>query len=308
MKKILFGIALILSQSAFGCDVCGGAVGSIGGDVVPGIFNNYFGFNTSFRGFSSTHLTLFESEEAMHSSELFAFGSIHGRYSPIRRLQFLVNVPFSAVRKEMNEEVQSVSGFSDVSLRTNFLAVDRVNDSLKKYTNVFIGGTVKVPTGRASFRDQEVSMFHRNMLPGSGAFDFSAHADVFLRRRNFGFVATNTVTFRGTVKNEYDYGNVFQSRISGFHLFEFPGSSLMLDLGAEVMLIGEDQDLIYNEVDKYTGGITVSPSLRVNYFWNSLVLNFQIQRPIYQNLASGQVKNEYAAQFGAIYLIKKKKK
>lgn len=308
MKKILFGIAIILSQSALGCDVCGGAVGNVSGDVVPGIFNNYLGFNTSFRGFSSTHLTLFESEEAMHSSELFAFGSIHGRYSPIRRLQFLVNAPYSSVRKEMNEEVQSVSGFSDVSLRTNFLVVDRVDDTLKKYTNVFIGGSMKAPTGRASFRDQEVALFHRNMLPGSGAFDFGAHADVFLRRGKFGFVATNTFSFRGAIRNEYDYGNVFQSRISGFHLFEFSGSSLMIDIGAELMLIGEDRDLIYNEADKYTGGTTLSPSIRINYFWNSLVFNFQIQRPIYQNLASGQVQNEYAAQFGAIYLIKKKNK
>jgi hypothetical protein len=43
--------------------------------------------------------------------------------------------------------------------------------------------------------------------------------------------------------------------------------------------------------------------LRLNYFWKELVFNVTAQRPVHQNLAEGQVKNNYALQGSVIYLI-----
>lgn len=300
-------IALFSAHTAMSCDVCGGAVGSVSGTVIPGTFDNYIGLNTSFQWFSSTHLTLFENEVPIHSRELFSLGSIHGRYSPVRRVQFLVNVPLSRVQKQMDGEKNIISGVSDISIRTNYLIVDRNKEEEKKYLNLFVGGSVKVPTGRSVFRGEELSVFHRNMLPGTGTFDFGLHADVFFRKRSNGFTGRNTVTFRGAIPNEYDYGNVFQSRWSGFHMFEFKKTSLMLDLGAEMLLLGKDENWAIGETDRYTGGWTLSPSLRVIYFWKNVVLNAKFQRPAVQNLASGQVKNTFSLQGGIILLLKKSK-
>ena len=150
MKKIylILPILLVMNQ-ANACDVCGGAVASPGGDAIPGIFSNFIGVNSSFRSFTSTHLTLFDNEIPIVSNELFANVSVSGRYSPVRRLQFLFNLPISRVEKEMEEERKVASGLSDASLRVNYLLFDRRNDSTQTYFNLFLGGSMKAPSGRS---------------------------------------------------------------------------------------------------------------------------------------------------------------
>ncbi|XOV67629.1 MAG: hypothetical protein ACFHU9_00385 [Fluviicola sp.] len=304
MKKIFFIISFVTSlQTTYACDVCGGAVVNTGGDVIPGIFSNFVGVNASFRSFNSSHLTLFENEVPITSKELFSLYSIHGRYSPVRRLQFLFNVPVSFVRKEMEGERKYATGLSDVSMRVNYLLIDRNNDSTETFFNLFSGATLKAPTGRSQFFDGEEFYFHRNMLPGSGTTDFGFHLDLLYRKKNYGFTFNGSSLLRGKIQNSYDFGNVYNTRISGFRFFDIKQSKLMLDLGMELSVNGQDRNLYSNASDRYTGGWMLSPSLRLNYFWKELVFNVTAQRPVHQNLAEGQVKNNYALQGSVIYLI-----
>ncbi len=294
-------------NKAHACDVCGGAVSSTGGDVIPGIFSNYIGLNASFRSFTSTHLTLFEDEIPIVSNELFSSYSLHGRYSPIRRLQFLANVPVSLVAKEMEGEEQNAFGLSDASFRVNYLLFDRRNDSTRTFFNLFLGSSIKTPTGRSEYRENEEYFFHRNMLPGSGTLDFGFHMDVLWRRGDYGATFNGSTVIRGTARNSYDFGNLYNARISGFRFFEIKKSKLMLDLGMEFTMTGQDRDMYYNSTDDYTGGWMLSPSLRVNYFWKDLILSVTAQRPVRQSLAEGQVVNNYTFQASVIYLLNQKK-
>lgn len=305
MKTIIYFLLFCATSSTWACDVCGGAVSGSGGTSVPGIFDNYIGLNTSFRSFSSTHLTLFENEEALQSQELFSVVNLHGRYSPIRRLQFLFRLPFSSVRKDMDERVDNTSGLSDVSLRANYMLIDRKNDSTKTYFNAFLGASIKGPTGRNHFQENEAYFFHRNMLPGTGTVDGGVHLELFYRRKNSGWMLNSSGLFRGRIKNVHNFGNIFQNRLSAFQMFEMKQSSLMVDLGIDLIMSSSDSNLKSNATDEYTGGWMISPALRLNYYWNTLILTVQAQRPIAQDLAQGQVINNYALQAGAILLLKK---
>lgn len=307
MKSLFFVLSFfVVTNQVNACDVCGGAVNSPGSDVIPGIFSDFLGLNSSFRSFSSTHLTLFEDEIPVQSRELFAVYSLQGRYSPTRRLQFLFNVPFSNVTKEMEGETRNASGFSDASLRVNYLLVDKMNDSTSTFFNLFLGSSLKAPTGRNAFRENEDYFFHRNMLPGSGTYDVGFHLDMFLRKRAYGLSLNSSVMLRGAIRGVYDFGNIYQTRLSGFRFFEFKKSTLMCDLGAEVAYNNPDRDLLFHTQDEYTGGWMVSPSVRVNYFWKQMVLSISAQKPLAQNLAQGQVVNNYAVQSSIIFLLKRK--
>jgi len=305
-KTILILILLLAVNKANACDVCGGAVASPSGDVIPGIFSNFIGINTTFRSFSSTHLTLFDDEIPIRSQELFTGYSLQGRYSPVRRVQFLFNVPFSRVSKEMEGETRYASGLSDASMRLNYLVVDKSNDSTKTFFNLFAGSTIKAPTGRNSFRESEDFFFHRNMLPGSGTLDVGFHLDLLWRKKTNGISFNSTIMLRGAIRDVYDFGNLHQARLSAFRFFEFKKSSLMLDLGADVALNNADRDLLNLTQDEYTGGWMLSPSLRVNYFYNRFILSVTAQRPVAQNLAQGQVVNNFAVQSSIIFLLKRK--
>lgn len=300
---MLAGIVLLATNNVHSCDVCGGAVSSTGGDAIPGIFSNYIGLNASYRSFTSTHLTLFEDEIPIVSNELFSTYSLQGRYSLIRRLQFIANLPMSAVKKEMEEEEQYAWGLSDASFRVNYLLFDRRNDSTNTFFNLFLGTSVKAPTGRSNFRGNEAYFFHRNMLPGSGTWDFGFHVDLLWRRKEYGCTLNASSLIRGTSNNSYDFGNLYASRISFFRFFEIRKSRLMLDVGMAFSATGQDRNLHFNSVEDNTGGWMLSPSLQLNYFWKDLIFRTSAQRPIIQDLAKGQVVNNYALQAGVIYLM-----
>jgi len=310
MKKnilLVVSFLLVLNQGN-ACDVCGGAVNNTGGDGIPGIFSNYLGLNSSFRSFTSTHLTLFESEIPMKSQEQFMSYGINGRYSPIRRLQFLVNVPVSVVQKQLDEDKRVTSGLSDVTMRVNYLLFDRQNDSTKTFFNLFLGSSIKAPTGRSSFRENEDYFFHRNMLPGSGTLDFGIHMNLLLRKKDNGCTIDGSAMIRGTASNSYNFGNLYSGRISGFRFVNIKKSKLMVDLGMEFTVNSQDRYLISNSSDKYTGGWMLSPSFRMNYFLKDLIFSITAQRPISQNLADGQVVNNIALKGSVIYLLKRNKK
>lgn len=226
-------IVTMASNSVLSCDVCGCAVSSPNGDVLPGIFNNYIGIGASSRSFSSSHLTLFEGEIPILSKEHFSLVNLHGRYSPTRRLQFYGNLPVSAVIKTEENETRSSSGLSDASLRANYLIIDWKKDSTESFVNLFLGSTLKMPTGRNEFRQDEKYFFHRNMLPGSGTFDIAFHVDFIYRKQSLGIAAYGTAMIRGQLINDYDFGNFYHSRVSVFRFFKFAKSSLMIDLGVD---------------------------------------------------------------------------
>ena len=302
-----FVISLMAFHSVYGCDVCGCAVSSPNGDVLPGIFTNYIGIGTSWRSFSSRHLTLFDDEIPIQSSEHFSLMNLHGRYSPIRRLQFYGNLPFSAVFKTEGDETRYSSGLSDVSVRANYLLIDKVKDSTESFLNLFLGSTLKMPTGRNEFNQDEKYFFHRNMLPGSGTYDIAFHVDFIYRRKSLGFAAYGTAMIRGQLKNDYAFGNFYHSRVSAFHFFKFKQSSLMIDLGVDYSHFQQDRDLRTNALEEYTGGWILSPTFRMNYNWEKFIFSATVQRPAIQQLANNQVSNNYSIQFNVIYLIHSKK-
>jgi hypothetical protein len=299
--------AFFLVHQAHACDVCGGTVSTPTGAAVPGIFSNFIGWNGSFRSFSSTHLTLFEHEIPVESEEQFMTMALQGRYSPVRRLQLLAHLPYSTVVKEMEGERRSASGFSDAVIRANYLMVDRSKDSTGTVLNLFLGSSVKLPTGRHAFRSSENYFFHQNMLPGTGAFDVGMHLDGFFRQNKYGITLNVAAIFRGAIRDQYDYGNAYQARVSAFRFFEFRQSSLMLDLGMELAVNGRDRDLTLQNLDDYTGGWMLSPSLRVNYNRKRVVLSVTAQRPVAQYLAENHVTNNIALQGSIIYLFKQRK-
>jgi len=308
MKKLAsVTFAILLMNSALACDVCGCAVSSANGDVIPGIFSNYIGLGSSLRSFSSTHLTLFDNEIPRKSSEYFSVVHLHGRYSPTRRVQIYGNLPVSMVQKTENNETRSSSGLSDASLRVNYLVIDKKKDSSESFLNLFLGSTLKAPTGRNEFTANEEFYFNRNMLPGSGTFDVGLHIDLIYRKKSFGTAFYGTSILRGQVKDDYDFGNFYHSRLSAFHFVKFKKSSLMIDAGMDFSMYEQDENLRSNSFEEYTGGWMLSPSLRVNYNTEKLIFSATAQRPVAQELAQGQMANNYSVQLNIIYLFNSKK-
>lgn len=299
MKKIVAGFVLLLmSSNAFGCDVCGCAINPGMGDVIPGVFSNYFGIRSNVRHFKSEHFS-FMGEPPIHSDEWFHTTEIYGRYSPIRRVQILGFIPYNAVAKsEDKQENVWANGLGDIRLKVNTLLIDKIDTVQKSIFNVFVGGTVKFATGRYDFLDNESNYFRRTMLPGTGTIDYSLGTDILYRKNNLGGIASLSYTWRGENDLKYNFGNVTFAQLSVYYQLRRPNSSYMFEVGVVTTSLEADYDMRFNEKQVYTEGWMVSPMLKVTRFSEKWAVFAMFNKAAIQNLAQKQVQQRYQFDIG----------
>lgn len=299
MKKWIAGFALLLiSYQSFACDVCGCAVNPGMGDVIPGVFSNYFGIRSNVRHFKSEHFS-FLGEPPIHSDEWFHTTEIYGRYSPIRRIQIFGFIPYNAVAKSKNnQEFVFANGIGDIRLKVNTLLVDKIDTVQESIFNVFVGGTVKFATGRYDFIEDESNTFRRTMLPGTGTIDYSLSADFIYRKNNIGGIASFNYTWRGENDLKYNFGNVSFGQISGFYQLKRPTSSYMFELGLIGTNLEADYDNRFNEKQIYTEGWMISPTVKVTRFSEKWSFFVSANKAAFQDVAQGQVKQRYQFDIG----------
>ena len=291
---------LIIGTSTYhvkACDVCGCALNTSGGEVIPGLFNHYIGFRSNIRSFNSEHLTLFEGEQALLSQEWFHTSELHGMYTPSRRIQLFGFLPFNAVVKHEDGNQLTTSGIGDFRIRGNYLWVDK-KDADTMLT-IFSGLTLKTPTGRSNFKNNESFYFHRNMLPGTGTFDIGFHSDIIYAKGKWGGMLNATYLLRGTNDN-YSFGNAFVTQFTAFRKQPLKSSSLLLEGGVTFADLQPDEDLRLNEKQIYSQGWMLAPMVRVSYFKGKWAGVLSANKAVVQEMALGQVRQNYQVDINII--------
>lgn len=300
-KIIVVALILIMSAKALACDVCGCAINTSSSEVVPGVFQNFIGLRSNIRHFESQHFGLlggsFQSKEWFHTTELF------GRYSPHRRIQLIGFVPYNAVIKHEENEWYTAEGLGDARLRANFLLVDHKDTAEDQLLSVFIGNTIKVPTGRYDFRDSEQQAFRRNMLPGTGTWDYTLSSDIIFRRKNIGGILSAAYSIRGKNALNYDFGNVFGGQASLFYRKQGNGVTFLFEVGVMYTHLQSDYDLRFYEEQVYTSGDMLSPILKITSVAEKWSFFAMANHAAYQNLGQGRVKQHFQLDIGATYFL-----
>jgi hypothetical protein len=292
--KILL-LILLIARLGYACDVCGGAMNTGGSDIIPGMYRHFIGLRGNLQSFSSEHLTLFPGEEALLSKEWFINNEIYGRYVPVRRIHLNAALPYNALLKvENNSTFRSTHGIGDARFSINFLVLENQQDESKIDINWFSGIGIKLPTGEFEQSQDQNLHFHPNMLPGTGTYDFFAHSDFIFSNDNWGGTLNAMYMLRGTNKLEYSFGDIFSSRITSFYKHSLKKDrTLMLELGLTFSHIQADKDLRWNETQPYSEGSMLAPNLRASYFMKDWVFQLGANKAVYQNLAQGQVQQNY---------------
>jgi hypothetical protein len=303
VKTLLFALLFVSYSNA--CDVCGGAINTGGSDIIPGMYRHFIGVRGNIQHFSSEHLVLFPGEAPLLSKEWFVNSELFGRYVPVRWLHLNGFLPYNTVFKVENEShFHSTQGIGDARFSANFLLWDspeKEDEETINEINWFSGVGVKLPTGKYHLPIEQSVHFHPNMLPGTGTFDFFGHTDLVFSRKNWGGTFNATYMYRGTNSVQYRFGDIFSSRITGFYKHNFKENhTLMLELGVFYSNIQSDEDLRWNEEQPYSEGWMVAPSIRGSYFVNDWVFQIGANKAIFQELALGQVKQNYQFELSLI--------
>lgn len=303
MKRFLF-IYMLISFISEGkaCDICGCAASSFSMGILPGSQRHFVGVRSTFRSFKTTHPPLFGIVEP-GSSEIFTSSDLLFRIRLHRRFQFLGIVPFVYNQQTPDDTRKSlsVSGLGDISLLGNYVFVntsDSIAHTFKHAGTIGLG--LKSPTGN---HDNSI-LQNRNMLPGTGSFDFIGSFSYSLQKGSWGFFNETSFTYKGQNNENFQFGHAFSTSNSVFYRWVLNENSRLLpQVGLQFS---------HNERDKinglitdlsFNGGSMLSLQTGLVFMNKNIALNPIVWFPIHQDLSEGYVKQKLHIRFTLTYFI-----
>lgn len=305
MKKLLFVlISFIFLHSANACDICGCGVGSYYLGLMPQFNKNFLGLRYRNLRFES-HLNsrILRTREHFHTTELW------GRFYPTSKLQVLTFLPYSFnYQTDINNQRKDLRGLNDFMFLANYnlLNLQMQGDTLpRKWKHSFwLGGGVKIPTGKYDFNEQDGSQVaNANFQLGSGSFDFLLTAFYNLRYEKLGFNQDISYKINTTNPKGYRFGNRFSGNSNVFYVHQFdknfaimPHTGLYYEFSA--------QDKRNETIIVETGGTLLAGNLGIDlYAFKKLSIGANTQIPLFQNLGNGEIRtlNRWNVHFSVLF-------
>ena len=287
MKKILI-LFLILRASApaWSCDACGCANSGSYFGLMPQSHKSMLGVRYSLLNFE-TH----PGSEYFHTKETFQVTELYARFYPAKRVQAMVFLPYRSDRQITPAETKQQRGLGDATLLLNYNLLNTFMDSDKNRRlnhSLQLGGGVKVPTGRFHYDENNpLAVANANFQPGTGSTDFIVNAFYTLTAGKWGAVLALSQKLNTTNERGYRFGNQTYGSVDAFHTFNKGNVSIMPHLGlyAEHSAFGTQNGRIVHE----SGGDLLNGTAGVSIFANRWAAGVSVQKPLAQNLSSGEV-------------------
>ncbi len=292
MKKIIFTIVFIFAFSTSqACDICGCGVGSYYFGVMPQFNKNFLGLRYRTMYFES-HL----NSRILRTNEYFRTTEIWGRFYASPKLQIMTFVPYSFnTQTDVNNFSKNLQGLNDVVLMANYNLLNATikNDTTTRRVkhNLWLGGGVKLPTGRYNFEEQDAGQVaNPNFQLGSGSIDFLLSVFYNIRYKNWGFNQDLSYKINTANSKSYRFGNRISSNSNVFYIHQISKKLALMPYGGFYYEIS-GKDKRNEEKIVETGGYLVAANVGLDiYAYKRLNIGGNYQIPLRQNLANGKIR------------------
>lgn len=304
MQKFILFIGLILGGStSWACDVCGCAASSFSLGLLPSSNHHFIGIRTSYRTFTTTHPTLFGITEPP-SSEVFTTTELLGRWKISRRFQLVGAIPFVYNIQEKVAANRIMQGIGDVTVLGNYVFVSTTDSLTKKIKQAGTFGIgVKIPVGKFD----NTTINNRNMLPGTGSFDFVANVNYSLQKGSWGYLTESSFSYKTENKFNYQFGHAFSSTHLAFYRWIVNEDARILpQVGLNYNHNFRDRILGKVTDDSFNGGTLLNAQLTCALLYKNWGFNANYYAPIFQDLGNGYVDQKVSVRFGINYFITSK--
>lgn len=288
MKRIIcFATMLLVVQSAFACDVCGGSSSGNYFGILPNYRKNYIALKYHFRSYQSRHHDEYTGEMTGNSTEVFNTIELWGRMNVSKKLQLYAIVPFNSSKQTLDGIASNTSSLGDINLIAGYhiLNTGEGNASLKQSLQLLAG--IKLATGKYSANNSDRQL-HMNMQPGSGSYDFPLSLVYTVRYKQTGANAECSYRFNTENNSGYQFGNKLSSSLRFFYWKDIKQGSILPQLGLSYESAAKDVSA--RTADEFSGGsilhFTSGVDLNIKQF--NLGLNYQL--PLQQSLSNGMTK------------------
>lgn len=306
-KAIVFLICLLTGfYEAHACDICGCGVGSYYIGILPDFKKRFLGLRYQYKTLRS-HLGPGGTTSYLTTDETYQTAELWGGWNIGKRFRVLGFVPFNFNSRENQGTTMSKSGIGDIAIVGYYQLLDRQQTILNSkllVQSLWIGGGVKVPTGRyepAERKENEDTP--NNFQLGTASTDFTLNAMYDVRLMDFGINANVSYKINTTNKYDYRYGNKFSANILAYYKIRL----------AEKVTIAPNAGILYEkatkdkEDKKYTvdisGGHSLMATTGIEATFGSISVGGNFQPVISQQLADKRIKAGNRGMVHVTYLF-----
>lgn len=286
MKKIIVLILFTITLSAQACEFCGCGVGNFYLGILPQFHRNFVGIRYQVQDFNS-HVGLHPS---LATSEHFQSTEIWARFYPVPKLQVLTLVAYHFNEQTTTSGKIYLDGLGDIPILANYNIINTEANNPERVWkhNVWIGGGVKIPTGKYKFTDTPTEVANANFQLGTGSVDFMMNAIYALRYKKFGLNSDFTYKLNTFNPDRYKFGNKINGTVSMVFIQQVKKIGLMPNAGMyyEDSGLNKSDDIVISD----TGGSALFATGGLEMYWQKYSLGVNYRKPVDQNLANGRIK------------------
>jgi len=312
MKKKL-GIILLLSicllsEKINACDICGCGAGSYYIGILPEFNKKIIGIRYRTTGLT-THLgpggtsSYLTTDEKYHTAELWGGWTIKDKF------RVMAYLPVSINSKTNQAGTESKTGLSDAStlgfyrLLRNKKTIGADENTQLLVQDLWIGGGVKLPTGKYNPSDKSASSVSTNLFQlGTGSLDFILMGMYDVRLQDAGLNVTASYKINTTNQYDYYYGNRFSGSSQFYYKFRFNTKWMIApNLGFQYEHSMKDLDGGYSV--RPTGGVATFGTLGAEVSFDKFTFGGNFQPVLSQNLGQGVVKTANRAMLHFSWLL-----
>ncbi len=264
------------------CDLCGCYMGINGED------KNELGLRYRLRVFNGPHVNTGDPEAMSKIKEYYNTAELYGRYFISPKLQISFSLPYAVNRVETG----TITGLGDLLILSKYLVMGKTGYQPGTNFNdrLFIGGGFKIPTG--SYNKSIDGEVEPHFQTGTGSYDFIFLGTYIARFRRFGLNSDIVYKINTQNSNAYRFANRFN--FSTTILYILPaGMNSSLVPNAGVYFEQANPDKINGADDDGSGGKVLFVTAGLNLNIKKIILSFDYQKPVYENLIGYQPKNDF---------------
>jgi hypothetical protein len=300
MKKRLFilMVSFFVFEQTKACDICGCGSSGFYLGVLPQFHKNFAGIRYRHQSFRS-HIGLHPS---LASSEEFTRVELWSRLYINPKWQVMAFVPYQYSVHQTTEKQTTDFGLADVSVLSSYNVLNTTLQGIRKVNHsIWLGGGIKLPTGKYKFSDDNQDVANANFQPGTGSVDFMLNAMYTLRMNRLGLNTEFNYRYNTSNSNNYKFGNNIQSGIQAFYLIQIKNVGIMPQSGFSFE--SAERNKQRNQTIRETGGNLVFWQTGIDVYYKSVVAGFIFHQPIQNNLAEGRIKanNRLGAQITFLF-------
>lgn len=301
-RLMLVFVCATASTAATACDICGCGAGNFFLGSQPMVRRHFVGLTVRSIRFRSWYD---RQDGRLHSMEHFRTLEWQGRWLPHRRWQVQARLPIGFNRQLMDGQVKSLQGLGDAAVLAQYNLLDKLGLLADKKRSVqqqwWVGGGMKLPTGRYDYSPDPAEVANPNFQLGSGSTDALLTTQYSMRINRVGLMADAVWRRNGSNSNGYRFGHRWQTNLSVYTVQKWKQTGLQAYAGMGVdWMQADDNNGTKNE---YTGGYVAAAQAGVDVFVGNCWIGGLVRIPVGQRQGGGVLDQQINASLQFNFLL-----